>query len=75
VAGEAKASAAGLYTTFYYLGGTLGAALPAASWSAGGWPGCVMLIVAVLLLGTGLAACFWRRSAGATALAGKVCPA
>ena len=60
VAGRAKASAAGLYTTFYYAGGTLGAAVPALAWAAGGWPACVALIVGVLLVGSALALAFWR---------------
>ena len=60
VAGRAKASAAGLYTTFYYLGGTLGASAPALAWSMGGWPACVTVIVGALLLASGLALQFWR---------------
>jgi predicted MFS family arabinose efflux permease len=63
VAGNAKASAAGLYTTFYYLGGTLGAAVPAAAWSAGGWPACVAVIVGVLVVGAVLALACWRSTA------------
>jgi predicted MFS family arabinose efflux permease len=60
MAGHAKASAAGLYTTFYYAGGTLGAAIPAFAWAAGGWTACVELIVAVLIVGSGLALAFWQ---------------
>jgi predicted MFS family arabinose efflux permease len=60
IAGHAKASAAGLYTTFYYFGGTLGAAIPAVAWRLGGWPACVGLIVGVLLVGTVLALVIWR---------------
>jgi MFS transporter, YNFM family, putative membrane transport protein len=60
VAGHAKASAAGLYTTFYYLGGTLGAAVPALAWSAGGWPVCVVLIGVTLLIASMLALLAWR---------------
>ena len=60
IAGRAKASAAGLYTTFYYAGGTLGAAIPALTWQNGGWPACVGLIVAVLAVGSVLAMRFWR---------------
>ncbi|HEY7119760.1 MAG TPA: MFS transporter [Tepidisphaeraceae bacterium] len=61
VAGNAKASAAGLYTTFYYAGGTLGAAVPAVAWSVGGWPACVALILGVLAAGCVLAMIFWHR--------------
>jgi predicted MFS family arabinose efflux permease len=60
VAGKGKASAAGLYTTFYYAGGTLGAAVPAAAWAAGGWPACVALICASLLVAITVAAIFWH---------------
>jgi predicted MFS family arabinose efflux permease len=59
IAGHAKASAAGLYTTFYYLGGTLGAAVPALAWSAGGWLACVILVVAMLVLAGVLALLGW----------------
>jgi YNFM family putative membrane transporter len=59
IAGSAKASAAGLYTTFYYLGGTLGAAVPALAWSTGGWPACVALIVVTLLIASALALICW----------------
>ena len=65
IAGNAKASAAGLYTTFYYLGGTLGAACPALSWSAGGWPACVALIIATLVIASVLALLCWRPVAHA----------
>jgi predicted MFS family arabinose efflux permease len=61
IAGSAKASAAGLYTTFYYAGGTLGAAVPAVAWNLGGWPACVLLIVGVLGVGAMLALAFWHR--------------
>lgn len=59
-AGRARSSAAGLYTTFYYAGGTAGAAVPALAWSAGGWPACVGMAVGVLLVVVALAATFWR---------------
>lgn len=39
--------AVGLYVTFYYLGGSAGAAAPGWFWSQGGWTGCVALVVAV----------------------------
>jgi MFS family permease len=60
IAGHAKASAAGLYTTFYYAGGTLGAAVPSIAWTLGGWPACVLLIVTVLGLGALLALTAWH---------------
>jgi predicted MFS family arabinose efflux permease len=60
IAGRAKASAAGLYTTFYYAGGTLGAAAPALAWTVGGWPACVALIVLTLIAAAVTALLFWR---------------
>jgi hypothetical protein len=74
VAGHAKASAAGLYTTFYYTGGTLGAAIPALAWSAGGWPACVAMIIATLALGAGIAALGWH-SLHETRTSGTISPA
>ncbi len=47
VAIRARSSAAGLYVTFYYIGGSLGATVPAWFWSKGGWPACVGLLAAV----------------------------
>jgi MFS transporter, YNFM family, putative membrane transport protein len=41
IAGRARSSAAGLYVTLYYLGGSLGALVPAWFWSHGGWIACV----------------------------------
>ena len=55
VAGKARSSAAGLYVTFYYIGGSIGATLPAWFWQKGGWPACVGLLsvisLATLVLG------------------------
>jgi predicted MFS family arabinose efflux permease len=61
ISGRAKSSAAGLYSTFYYAGGTLGAAVPALAWSAAGWPACVAMSIAVLLGTVGLTLGFWQR--------------
>ena len=49
VAARARSSAAGLYATFYYMGGSAGTALPAWFWLRGGWPGCVALFAAMCL--------------------------
>jgi YNFM family putative membrane transporter len=38
---EAKGSASGLYLSSYYLGGTLGSALPGLAWQGLGWPGVI----------------------------------
>jgi predicted MFS family arabinose efflux permease len=55
IAGRARSSAAGLYVTFYYLGGTLGATLTDWFWRWQAWPGCVLLLGAVSLLSLWLA--------------------
>jgi predicted MFS family arabinose efflux permease len=57
---ESRASAVGLYVTFYYLGGSGGSALPGLFWARGGWPACVGLIVAVQLATISLALIFWQ---------------
>jgi len=44
IAGRARSSAAGLYVTFYYLGGTVGATVTDWFWRHAGWPGCVALL-------------------------------
>jgi MFS transporter, YNFM family, putative membrane transport protein len=54
-----RALAVGLYVTFYYAGGSAGAAIPGFLWQAGGWPACVALIVAVQLLTVGMALRLW----------------
>jgi predicted MFS family arabinose efflux permease len=60
VAGRSRSTAAGLYTTFYYAGGTAGAAVPALAWSAGGGTACGMMTIGVLLGVAGLAFAFWK---------------
>ncbi len=55
-----RVSAAGLYICCYYIGGTVGGVLPGLLWKMAGWPGCVALICAFLLV-AGLTAFFgWR---------------
>jgi MFS transporter, YNFM family, putative membrane transport protein len=72
---ESRASAVGLYVTFYYLGGSGGSAFPGFVWTRGGWPACVGLIVAVQLATILLAAIFWRplpKVAGVPALTAAI---
>jgi len=45
-----RTSAIGLYATCFYVGGGLGAILPGLTWSAGGWPACVAMVVAMQAL-------------------------
>lgn len=49
-----RVSAAGLYLSCYYLGGTAGGVLPSAAWNLGQWPACVALTSTVLLLIVGI---------------------
>lgn len=55
VSGRARSAAAGIYVTFYYVGGSIGSVAPAWFWSTGGWPACVGLFavisIATLALG------------------------
>lgn len=55
VAGHARSSAAGLYVTFYYVGGSVGTILPAWIWREGGWRACVGLFGAASLISLTLA--------------------
>jgi predicted MFS family arabinose efflux permease len=52
---ESRASAVGLYVTFYYLGGSAGSAIPGFFWTHGGWPACVGGIALALLVAMSLA--------------------
>jgi MFS transporter, YNFM family, putative membrane transport protein len=54
-----RALAVGLYSTFYYVGGSVGSALPSIVWRAGGWPACVALVVAVQTIGATIAFTQW----------------
>ena len=63
VARERRSTAASLYITVYYAGGGLGAILPAAVWSRGGWPATVALVFAVQLFAASVAAVMWTRRA------------
>jgi len=61
VAHERRSTAAALYIAVYYIGGGLGAIVPAPLWNRGGWPAVVALIVIVQVCAAGLAATFWQR--------------
>jgi predicted MFS family arabinose efflux permease len=55
VAGANRSSAAGLYLTFYYAGGALGAVLPGLAWAQGGWTACVVVAILVQAIMAGIA--------------------
>jgi YNFM family putative membrane transporter len=57
----ARSAAAGLYVTFYYLGGSVGAALPGIIWERAGWTGCALLVLGVQFVAGSIAFLFWRQ--------------
>ena len=60
VAGDARSSAAGLYISLFYIGGTLGSVIPGLFWSVVGWPGCVAFVLAVQLLTAAIVYLNWE---------------
>jgi predicted MFS family arabinose efflux permease len=57
---EARVTAAGLYLTCYYLGGTAAGVLPGAFWALGKWPACVAFIVSMQGVALTIALIGWR---------------
>lgn len=55
VAGRARSSAAGLYVTFYYIGGSLGAIVTGWTWTADGWRACALLLMGVAAVSLAMA--------------------
>jgi MFS family permease len=62
-ASRARSAASGLYVTFYYVGGSVGAAAPGGIWAHYGWPGCVALIVSIQVVAATVAFLFWKEPA------------
>lgn len=60
VAGANRSSAAGLYLTFYYAGGAVGAVLPGLAWQWGGWGACVAVAILVQAVVAGIATTLGR---------------
>lgn len=58
-----RASAAGLYVMFYYIGGSVAGVLPGLLWRWGQWTACVLLIVFVQGLTALIAASRWKGRA------------
>lgn len=71
-----RSSAVGLYVTCFYVGGSFGAALGGLVWTYAGWPGCVALVAAMLLLMAGIVYFAWARGvpAGPTTASAPVEP-
>ena len=57
-----RAAAVGLYVTAYYVGGTLGGAVPGYFWNRAGWPACVAFIVLTQVLTGLLVSRYWRKT-------------
>jgi MFS transporter, YNFM family, putative membrane transport protein len=68
VTADDRGLAVGLYSTCYYAGGSLGGALPALFWTAGGWKACVALVAMVQLATVTLALKFWTHRGTAVPL-------
>ena len=56
-----RTSAIGFYATTYYVGGSIGAVLPGLTWSAGGWPACVAMVLAMQAFMASVVALYWKR--------------
>ena len=58
-----RVTAAGLYMTCYYLGGTAAGIVPGAFWALGKWPACAAFIIAMQALALAIALLGWRTPA------------
>jgi predicted MFS family arabinose efflux permease len=61
----ARVTAAGLYLTCYYLGGTAAGVVPGLFWAIGKWPACAAFIVAMQAVALAIALVGWRIREGA----------
>lgn len=61
-----RVSAAGLYLSSYYIGGTVGGVVPGWLWRIGHWPACVALTECVLALLLGVALLGWTNAGWST---------
>jgi predicted MFS family arabinose efflux permease len=60
---ESRVTAAGLYLTCYYVGGSAAGVLPGAFWALGKWPACVAFIVTMQAIALTIALIGWRTPA------------
>lgn len=65
----ARVTAAGLYLTCYYLGGTAAGVVPGLFWAMGKWPACVGFIVAMQAAAMTIALVGWRSRDDSSAAA------
>jgi MFS family permease len=47
---HARYAATGLYSSFYYLGGSVGASVLGVTWHYGHWPACIGLVLVVQMI-------------------------
>src|SRR5581483_2381776 len=59
-AGADRTIAIGIYTTAYYVGGSVGGAAPSVLWTLGRWPACVAFILAIEAAMLAVAWRFWE---------------
>jgi predicted MFS family arabinose efflux permease len=59
---EGRSSAAGLYASSFYIGGSAGAFLMGLVWHNAGWNGCVAGIIVVLAIMATIVALAWERA-------------
>jgi predicted MFS family arabinose efflux permease len=57
---EMRVTAAGLYITCYYIGGTAAGVVPGAFWALGKWPACVAFILVMQAVALAIALVGWR---------------
>jgi len=55
-----RVTAAGIYMSCYYFGGTAAGVVPGAFWAIGKWPACAMFIVAMQAIALAIALVGWR---------------
>ena len=58
---EARSSAAGLYISFYYLGGFAGSIIPGFLWNHAGWFGCVAIMLCAQAIAVLIANRWWTK--------------
>jgi MFS family permease len=58
-----RVSAAGLYISCYYVGGTVAGVVPSYLWAFGKWPACVAFIAVMQVVTLAIALVGWRPSA------------
>ncbi|MGA2539252.1 MAG: hypothetical protein ABSF53_24820, partial [Terracidiphilus sp.] len=66
-----RVTAAGLYMTCYYFGGTAAGVVPGAFWALGKWPACAAFIMAMQGIAMTIALLGWRNPRGSRVALGE----